>query len=89
MNDASEPRTVPSVDLTVWVLVMRVIRSVPNCFIAVPSAFSPNGDGTNAPCFSCAISIALQQELGVKLVKRAIQLDVIVVDHAEKTPTDN
>jgi uncharacterized protein (TIGR03435 family) len=50
---------------------------------------SPNGDGTNAPCFSCAISIALQQELGVKLVKRAIQLDVIVVDHAERVPTEN
>jgi gliding motility-associated-like protein len=26
---------------------VRVIRSVNNCFIAVPSAFSPNGDGNN------------------------------------------
>jgi uncharacterized protein (TIGR03435 family) len=50
---------------------------------------SPNGDGTNAPCLSCAIAIALEQELGVKLVNRTIQLDVIVVDHAERTPTEN
>lgn len=50
---------------------------------------SPNGDGTNAPCFSCAIAIALEQELGVKLVKKTFPLDVIVVDHAEKTPTEN
>jgi uncharacterized protein (TIGR03435 family) len=50
---------------------------------------SPDGGGASAPCLSCAIGIALEQELGVKLVKRAIQLDVIVVDHAEKTPTDN
>jgi gliding motility-associated-like protein len=26
---------------------VRSVRSVPNCFIAVPSAFSPNGDGNN------------------------------------------
>jgi gliding motility-associated-like protein len=27
--------------------VAAVMKSVPNCFIAVPGAFSPNGDGTN------------------------------------------
>jgi len=41
------------------------------------------------PCVSCAIGIALEQGLGVKLVKSAVRLDVIVVDHAEKTPVEN
>ena len=27
--------------------VSHVVQSVPNCFIAVPGAFSPNGDGVN------------------------------------------
>ena len=44
---------------------------------------------TNQPCVSCAVAIALEQELGLKLVKSTVQLDVIVVDHAEKIPTDN
>jgi uncharacterized protein (TIGR03435 family) len=41
------------------------------------------------PCVSCVIAIALEQELGLKLVKSTVSLDVIVVDHAEKVPTDN
>ena len=41
------------------------------------------------PCVSCAIAIALEQGLGLKLVKSTVRLDVIVVDHAEKIPTDN
>jgi len=43
----------------------------------------------NQPCVSCAIAIALERELGLKLVKSTVRLDVIVVDHAEKIPTDN
>ncbi len=41
------------------------------------------------PCVSCAIAIALEQELGLKLVKSTARLEVIVVDHAEKIPTYN
>ena len=41
------------------------------------------------PCVSCVVAIALQEELGLKLVKSTVRLDVIVVDHAEKIPTDN
>jgi uncharacterized protein (TIGR03435 family) len=41
------------------------------------------------PCASCVVAIALEQELGLKLVKTTVQLDVIVVDHAEKTPVEN
>jgi uncharacterized protein (TIGR03435 family) len=41
------------------------------------------------PCVSCAIAIALEQELGLKVVKSTVRLDVIVVDHAERTPVEN
>jgi uncharacterized protein (TIGR03435 family) len=41
------------------------------------------------PCVSCVVAIALEQGLGLKLVKSTATLDVIVVDHAEKIPTDN
>ena len=44
---------------------------------------------TNQPCVSCAIASALEQELGLKVVKSTVRLDVIVVDHAEKIPTDD
>jgi uncharacterized protein (TIGR03435 family) len=49
----------------------------------------PNPNGTFAPCISCAIQSALQQDLGLRFVKSTVQLDGIVVDHAEKIPTDN
>jgi uncharacterized protein (TIGR03435 family) len=41
------------------------------------------------PCVSCVVAIALERELGLKLVKSTIRLDVIVVDHAERTPVEN
>ncbi len=41
------------------------------------------------PCVSCVVAVALEQELGLKLVKSAVTLDVIVVDHAEKIPVEN
>jgi uncharacterized protein (TIGR03435 family) len=41
------------------------------------------------PCVSCAIAIALEQELGLKVVKSTVRLDVIVVDHADKIPVEN
>ncbi len=36
-----------------------------------------------------AVASALEQGLGLKLVKSTVRLDVIVVDHAEKILTDN
>jgi uncharacterized protein (TIGR03435 family) len=41
------------------------------------------------PCESCVIANVLERELGLKLVKSTVRLDVIVVDHAKKIPTDN
>jgi uncharacterized protein (TIGR03435 family) len=49
---------------------------------------SPNGN-RYVPCLICAMQSALEQELGLKLVKSSVTLDVIVVDNAEKTPTEN
>jgi uncharacterized protein (TIGR03435 family) len=50
---------------------------------------SPNGPVNYVACRSCALVSALEQGLGLKLVKSTVPLDVIVVDHAEKIPTDN
>jgi uncharacterized protein (TIGR03435 family) len=36
-----------------------------------------------------AISIGLQEQLGLKLEARKVPIPVIVVDHADKAPTDN
>jgi uncharacterized protein (TIGR03435 family) len=36
-----------------------------------------------------AVASALEQGLGLKLVKSTVRLDVIVVDHAERTPVEN
>lgn len=52
-------------------------------------ANQPSPNGAFAPCISCAIQSALQQELGVRFVKSTVRLDVIVVDRAEKTPVEN
>jgi uncharacterized protein (TIGR03435 family) len=51
------------------------------------SAAPPAGPPVDDP--AQAVSTALQQQLGLKLASAKAQLDVIVVDHAEKTPTDN
>ena len=42
-------------------------------------------DTVNAP----DIFTAIQQQLGLKLVPARAHLDIIVIDHAEKTPTEN
>ena len=56
----------------------------------------PGGPGPSAaaPADSAAepgsnIEAALQQQLGLRLVKGKAPLDFIVVDHIEKTPTEN
>jgi uncharacterized protein (TIGR03435 family) len=33
--------------------------------------------------------IALEEQLGLKLVKKKASLDVLVIDHADKVPTEN
>ena len=35
------------------------------------------------------MSTALQQQLGLKLEKSKAPFDVLVIDHADKTPTEN
>ncbi len=42
-------------------------------------------DGASAP----SLFTAVQEQLGLKLESRKGPLDVLVVDHAEKVPTEN
>jgi uncharacterized protein (TIGR03435 family) len=51
--------------------------------------FNVEFESGEPPCASCGIESGLEQEYGLKAVKSTVQLDVIVVDHAEKIPTDN
>ena len=45
------------------------------------------GDGASDPGSDAAY--AAEKQLGLKLTEAKAMLDVIVVDHAEKTPTEN
>jgi uncharacterized protein (TIGR03435 family) len=46
---------------------------------------TPADPGFAAP----SLSTALEKQLGLKLEHRKEPLDIIVIDHIEKTPTDN
>src|SRR6185437_13314978 len=45
----------------------------------------PGGDTNDAP----ALITAVQEQLGLKLDQKKGPLDLVVVDHAEKTPAEN
>jgi uncharacterized protein (TIGR03435 family) len=49
---------------------------------AAPAAEAPSDPGSSLPS-------AIEKQLGLKLVRGKGKLDVVVVDHIEKTPTDN
>jgi uncharacterized protein (TIGR03435 family) len=52
-----------------------------------PRAAPPPGDTASEP--GTNVASALEHQLGLKLIHAKAQLDVIVVDHAEKVPTGN
>jgi uncharacterized protein (TIGR03435 family) len=45
--------------------------------------------GDNAPDPGPDLAAAVEQQLGLKLVSAKAKLDVLVIDKAEKVPTDN
>ena len=51
-----------------------------------PATAGPT-DGASDP--GSSVAAAVEKQLGLKLTRAKAQLDVIVVDHAEKTPTQN
>lgn len=54
-------------------------------FKGLPAGAAAAADANEAP----AIATALQEQLGLKLVRTKAPLDVIVVDQASRTPTEN
>ena len=56
--------------------------------MALPAGFSAQ-EGNNASDPGTNIASAVEKQLGLKLTSTKGQLDVIVVDHAEKVPTEN
>jgi uncharacterized protein (TIGR03435 family) len=50
---------------------------------------TPGGDANATDPAGLTIVGALQQQLGLRLVSTKAPLDILVIDHAEKTPTDN
>jgi uncharacterized protein (TIGR03435 family) len=56
-----------------------------NQFKGLPVGSTPADDSGETP----GLSTALQEQLGLRLVKTRGPLDVIIVDSASKTPTDN
>lgn len=64
-------------------------------FAGIPSA-KPAPDGASAPAASEPVDAgpnifnAVQQQLGLKLTKVAdVQVDVMIIDHVDQTPTEN
>jgi len=57
----------------------------------MPMGHMPEGGGAPAPDAVDAPSIftAVQDQLGLKLESKKGQVETIVIDHAEKTPTEN
>lgn len=57
--------------------------------IAAPPATGQSGPAPAAPDIGLDLPGAIQQQLGLRLVKSKGMLDVIVVDQAQKVPTEN
>jgi uncharacterized protein (TIGR03435 family) len=53
-----------------------------------PENAPPNQDGTSGEPASTLL-MAVQDQLGLKLEAKKLPVDIVVVDHIEKTPTEN
>lgn len=72
------------------------IEYTPNPWLGGPPRFGPPSAGATAnagpaaaPDLGLDLAAAIQQQLGLRLVKGKAMLDVLVIDKAEKVPTEN
>jgi len=56
--------------------------------LGIGAALSPTSSDATDPTGPSLIE-AMEKQLGLKLTKTTGHLDVLVIDHAEKTPTEN
>jgi uncharacterized protein (TIGR03435 family) len=65
-------------------------KMLPGPGLAGPGLSGPGADAANATDPSgLTIVGALQQQLGLRLVSTKAPLDILIIDHAEKVPTEN
>jgi uncharacterized protein (TIGR03435 family) len=55
----------------------------------IGALLSPSSSDASDPSGGPSLIEAMEKQLGLKLTKTTGPLDVLVIDHAEKTPTEN
>jgi uncharacterized protein (TIGR03435 family) len=56
---------------------------------AAQKAAAQDGEATAGPVEGLGIEDAVRKELGVRLEKQPLPLPFLILDHVDKTPTDN
>jgi uncharacterized protein (TIGR03435 family) len=67
------------------------LRWVPEQAVRASAAAGPGGPLPGAPELEAGPTLfsAIQEQLGLKLQARKATVEVVVIDHAEKVPTEN
>jgi uncharacterized protein (TIGR03435 family) len=57
--------------------------------VAGPAAAPPSADGSAAPELKGGLFAVLRESLGLKLERRPIQVQILVIDHIDRVPAGN